>query len=278
MALSAIDILIELIDTIADARDNDKTEHNDARLLVFGYIRLTTKKNHDNVASDIKGVCCDFYGCYFNGSSILKTMQQRFNLFKLLIENSDNNNYDKMFNFKSTKLLYNLSKDGEDGNVFINKLKNNAPYLFLIKTEYDNICGGYSQVECTSIVNGHYGQVDESAFLFVLESDDKENQLNSEKFPAIKYNRNDCDYYHISYFDAQCRYFGLVSFGTPLAIRFDKYKWENAKNGVHGQSYSTNMYDMRQYPPGILCGDDDDCDHCLFGLKQFEVYHIPNPL
>ena len=276
MSQRAVTKLSALIDNISNKSAEQQTDNdNDTAILIFGYIRLNESKKMI-IPDGIKVVCADFYGRYFNGSSILPTMTQRFDLFKLLISNDSSLN-----NMNKTKLLYTLTKDGHDGNKFINKLKDKSPYLFLVKSDLTgNIFGGYTKIECSTNIKD-----DNTAFVFVLKSNDS-NQ-NAEIFPfdqelAQKYS----DWPACGYFGGKYKYGGdiiLVAFGLSWRIVLETFHPDDSKDVIIPMVHTDLWgypYNMKKNQATVLGGRHMYVDNegtPRYDIEQFEVYQLHNP-
>eukprot|EP01084_Bolivina_argentea_P128460 227073_1 len=279
MSHNAVNILTSLIDDISG--DKTTIDFDAVLLLICGYIRSNCKQMAMYVPFALKVLSSDFYGHYFNQSVILKTMKQRFNLFTLLTSNASSS----IKNINETKLLWKLSDDGDDGNLFLDKLRNSAPYLFVMKTEYGNICGGYTTFDCNK---SPIKEIDKYAFVFVLEEYGYyKNDIISEIFPAIAepVNVSAKNRYNINYFGGNWDKMYLFIFGpadmAPLAVRYRNTVVDGGE-GIYGTNEDTKHYDMKGYEHAILCGTEHDQEETPsldldipYEIDEIEIFHVP---
>lgn len=276
MAAKALDILNGLIDKVSSntsyEQNNDKyyadSSSSESLSLIVAYTRsLNVKKNQMNIPMDVKILCNAFYGDHFNKSLILKEMNQRFKLFQLLCTSLSIENINK------TKLLYRLSRDGYDSNVFINKLKDNAPYIFLIKTKFDSICGGYSKIECSPSTKRL--NKDLSSFLFILESPNY--KIEPQLIKAVNSDEHHIGYYHKDNAESDTI---LFSFGGALCVyyreAFPEWEYRQDQLGIFG-GVNAGWNAFERHKSNILSGDPDGTDkdpELYFDLEEIEIYTI----
>ena len=262
-----------------DKKDEQVYDSNAVQFLIGGYIRENAQKM--NIPSDISIVIADFYGHYFENSGLLQTMKQKFELFTLLISNESS-----IKNMNKTKLLYKLSQDGEDGEVFINKLRGNAPYLFIVKTGFGNICGGYTTFDCNKAPIQQ--EIDQDAFVYIFDSKRYyfEKDVKPTIFPAVRRQPKFPMDYNIDYYGGNYGEIYLFTFGPgglgPLAIGYEeKMDPTEDAEGILARSDFTKYYDMKGYRNCILSGDNfvkEDGPpwvEWFYGIKEIEVFHLP---
>ena len=269
----ALKLLADLIENFSKSKSNKhiKPTINESKieesLLVFGYIQQEISTQKPIVPLDIKSLCAEFYGFYFNGSNILKTMKQRFNLFTMLST--------KLIpkHLSHSKLLFKGSRDGYRLDIWLEKLTNNSPYLFIIKSEFGNIFGGFTSVDISTFKNRtpdqdeEMGVGDDSAFIFLLESD---ADHAAQVFPVIKGRGRvigfDCssdNYQRLFYF----------GFGQPIVIYQGSDKCVG--NACHSYNYQGMDVGDDEFACNTLCGGENDFDFCFYEVENLEVYHVP---
>ena len=107
----------------------------------------------------------------FNSSLIIKTKQEKLNLYNWLTM--------KGGNIKEIKLIFQSSKDGDEYETFFSKCGDKGPTLILIESKNQKKFGGFSKAKWTN-KKGKAQIKDESAFVFSLDKLKKYDVLKSE--------------------------------------------------------------------------------------------------
>ena len=273
----SLELLSELIaKTQQYVKCTNESTYSKGVLLIFGWIRKKPSLQKLQIPIDIISLCANFHGLYFIESDILTTMEQRLNLFTLLSTKLTTKN------LSHSKLLYKGSRDGYTTKPFLSKLTNNAPYLFIIKSDWGHIFGGYTTVDTLLVKDKFTGRgksinsKDEAAFLFVLESIHLKEQkeayvpVKPKIYPvapnkvAIGYGNPSDDWKGKDGDGDWLFYFGL-SIAIAIRIRCNE-------NPCNRCCFSTAF---NQLPPmNEIVGGTSEMDEQYFTVTDLEVYHV----
>eukprot|EP01084_Bolivina_argentea_P141871 249280_1 len=243
-------------------------------LCISGYVRQLHKKAVNTV--DIILVVINFHGVYFMDSKILTDNALKTKLFQLI---------SSQVCFKKTILLFSGARDGFTREKLYNNCGNKRPSIVLVKTNWKNICGGYTTVAWKYRVNepGCYYS-DKDAFLFVLESENDEikPQIFNIKSEMISKAINYCGETDETFFADEP--LQLFHFGSATGLSLKEHC--NVRNDNICYGGDVCGYEI---PKGnMMCGgntihqevDSEDGEifvykHCYqFTVEDFEVFQI----
>eukprot|EP01084_Bolivina_argentea_P096495 173475_1 len=159
-------------------------------LIVWHYVRneYEDKLNQKVPITAALKYLISSFSKYIIESTIL-TINDEFDFLKLLSNKIPNN---KQFN-----LLFRASEHGFKANEFHKKCDNNGATISIIKSHFGNVFGGYTTIPWTS---KNYGfRKDTHAFLFLIHTTDKSEQLNCPMMFEIKDKKANTAVYHHSH-------------------------------------------------------------------------------
>eukprot|EP01084_Bolivina_argentea_P278543 475904_1 len=130
--------------------------------LVHGYIRMFQNIYGCKliIPSDIITICFNFY--FIQLDSLILTDDQTLNDFHHLLSSKIS-----LQRFDEAKLLFRASRDDGKAKTMFEKLTNNGPYLFVIKSTDNYLFGGYFTQNIDATNSSKYIS-DATAFLYVL--------------------------------------------------------------------------------------------------------------
>lgn len=243
--------------------ENELDSHERLELLVSFHSRtyINTK-----IPNELIKLICDYFGGVLFGDSTLLNHKQSEQLIQLLSQR---------FSFNQTQLLLNSTKDEHTRQVYIERLSNNAPYLFLIETNHGNIFGGYTTIDITA--KGKEGPYydDGKAFVFVLKPTQEIMDVNWRYIECSAWDDASANtiYYGLNY-KWGSTFISFGSRGAQLCIEDDITRQHVCYGG--GQScYKVNK-------GNILCGGNTTVGYDKYGnvsygyfVKQIEIWSIP---
>eukprot|EP01083_Nonionella_stella_P178459 630446_1 len=150
--------------TTAILFDDIKTIDRETELCVYGYIRgcqslLPSIDPYYNIPQLVHYIVLSFHGARLDSSILSKS--ETHTLLSLLQQPG------KGLSDKRWRLLYRGSRDGFAANVFHNKCDGKANTLSIIRTNSNNVFGGYASVPWKG--DGSYA-ADNDAFIFLIRS------------------------------------------------------------------------------------------------------------
>ena len=145
-----------------------KSQTNKSELITWCYVRnnYENQTKGQNVPSALKYLIRNFSMKSFNSNII--TFKQDLNLLEILSKQLSNSG------FKKIKLLYRASENEYSSESFHSCCDNQGNTITIIKSEFDNIFGGYTNIPWTS--DDGYKSDKGKSFIFLLQSNDKSQQ------------------------------------------------------------------------------------------------------
>ncbi|EFC45125.1 predicted protein [Naegleria gruberi] len=158
------------------------------------------------------------------------------------------------------QLLYKGTRDGFNGYSFHPKCDNRGPTLTIIKSEHDQIFGGFTSKPWTSNRSPQTYVSDESAFIFKIEKDSTNQNYQFRKFNI----KQDKKQYAINVFEGF-----LPKFGEDIYICNDCDSQNQSYSGLGYAYESPNNFSSNE-TQSYLAGSSP------FKVKEIEVFLIKN--
>ena len=196
-------------------------------LLIMGWIRLFIENQVDNIPSECKFICKDFFGALIN-SKILKIKEEEL-LLKYMHERTKMRNYDWKLIFRATE-----HSDPFAMYTFFKFCGGKSNTVIIVHNDYDQVFGGYTPCKWQHKDSGYAQIKDESltTFLFILRT----SQKHGPGFMTLKSGRKTGVSYQAdggTSFDFGCNDFYLYQQRVYAYGATCCFEW----NGDEGMSY-----------------------------------------
>ena len=208
-------------------------------MLIDGFIREIEQSSKNCIIPKIiNSICFKFY--YVLIDSLILNENEKIIFIELLNKSKRNIS-------NNLKLVYRASRDGYTANVFHKKCNNMGKTICLIKTDINNIFGGYTPIEWT----GKGGpKLNDKCFVFLIKST-KNYKPEIFDFDAVQSKQ--------SIYDGSAY---MCAFGGGCDIMI--YSGCNK----HSRSY-TQQYSYKMPTKNYLNGGQRN-----FSVKEIEVYSV----
>ena len=245
---------------------NNRANHS--LLLVHGYIRTIRGALSQQVIvpDDVTTLCLKFYFSPLN--SLILTDEDVDSLFELLSKKIS------VHRLNASKLLFRRSRDGGLQSTMYEKLSNNGPYLFIMKSSDNYVFGGYCAINIDEKDSQKYLN-DKDAFIFVLNgATDQQPAMFMTKNCAGKdaiYHGGD---YWIIFGPSHCADVVIYNNHKSDCESKDVDMFLGSERQMHACLSAKNNAAMR-YEVTVNQSLVGTKSHYWFGLCELEVFQIP---